>query len=128
MHTECIRPIRNRSQCSTNWRYEQGERPSALGQTGAISNVRFGSLADICSAQADVRFVPIADIASFIDRIFDLDHGKQPEVLLRERQPGGVGGGSRLIVLADLSSATDCPFAAYVLARPDIRELNIAAR
>ena len=28
-------------------------------------NVRFGSKADMCSAQADVRFVPIADIAPF---------------------------------------------------------------
>ena len=26
-------------------------------------NVRFGSKADMCSAQADVRFVPIADFA-----------------------------------------------------------------
>jgi hypothetical protein len=27
------------------------------------TNVRFGSKADMCSAQADVRLVPIADIA-----------------------------------------------------------------
>jgi hypothetical protein len=27
-----------------------------------MANVRFGSKADMCSAQADVRFVPIADI------------------------------------------------------------------
>jgi len=29
-----------------------------------------------------VRFVPIADIASLIDRIFDLDQGKQQQGLL----------------------------------------------
>ena len=28
-------------------------------------DVRFGSKADMCSALADVRFVPIADIATF---------------------------------------------------------------
>ena len=28
--------------------------------------VRFGSKADMCSAQADVRFVPIADMTWFI--------------------------------------------------------------
>ena len=28
-----------------------------------VTNVRFGSKADMCSAQADVRFVPIADIS-----------------------------------------------------------------
>ena len=27
-----------------------------------VRHVRFGSKADMCSAQADVRFVPIADI------------------------------------------------------------------
>ena len=33
-----------------------GRRRSALG--GASGNVRFGSKADMCNAQADVRFVP----------------------------------------------------------------------
>ena len=30
------------------------------------TNVRFGSKADMCTALGDVRFVPIADIPSFI--------------------------------------------------------------
>ena len=34
---------------------------SLLGRTS--SKVRFGSKADMCSARADVGFVPIADIA-----------------------------------------------------------------
>ena len=36
------------------------------GPTLYRSRVRFGSQADMCSAQGDVRFVPIADIAPFI--------------------------------------------------------------
>jgi hypothetical protein len=34
----------------------------AIGPRG--NNVRFGSKADMCSAQADVRYVPIADIGN----------------------------------------------------------------
>jgi hypothetical protein len=35
-----------------------------VGAEGCLSrrDVRYGSKADMCSAQADVRFVPIADI------------------------------------------------------------------
>ena len=60
--------------------------------------------------------------------MIDLDQAQQPEVLLRERRPDGVGDGSRLIALADLSSATDYRFADCALAWPDIRELTLAAR
>ena len=35
-------------------------------------NVRFGSKADMCGAQADVRYVPIADIGSLDDYIHAL--------------------------------------------------------
>ena len=37
--------------------------PRLESRAVARLNVRFGSKADMCSAQADVRFVPIADIA-----------------------------------------------------------------
>ena len=33
--------------------------------------VRFGSKADICSAQVDVRFVPKADINGLFDDLID---------------------------------------------------------
>jgi hypothetical protein len=78
VHTECIRPIFNRSQCSTAvWRFGRGERPSAFRANGRDFNVRFGSLADIETCPYDVcftlnrghdrrswhiRFVPEADI------------------------------------------------------------------
>jgi hypothetical protein len=35
---------------------------SLLLSDKAVTNVRFGSKADMCSALGDVRFVPIADI------------------------------------------------------------------
>ena len=31
-----------------------------------VEHVRFGSKADMCSAQADVRLVPIADMTSLV--------------------------------------------------------------
>ena len=34
--------------------------------------VRFGSKADMCSAQADVRFVPIADIQLAVERLYQI--------------------------------------------------------
>ena len=38
VHTECIRLVCKLSEYSTTvWRFEQGERPSALGQKGVIS-------------------------------------------------------------------------------------------
>ena len=36
--------------------WDEGKGRPLLGQTGAISNVRFGSKADMCSALGDVRF------------------------------------------------------------------------
>ena len=49
-------------------------RPSEISLLNIFSampgNVRFGSKADICSAQADVRFVPKADILACAGRTF----------------------------------------------------------
>jgi hypothetical protein len=39
----------------------------------AKADVRFGSKADMCSAQADVRFVPIADIRVLFDHLVGSD-------------------------------------------------------
>ena len=34
-------------------------------RAGQLTDGRFGSKADMCSAQADVRYVPIADMSLF---------------------------------------------------------------
>jgi len=47
------------------------------------ADVRFGSKADMCSAQADVRFVPIADIQA-LHRLSRVAHSFEP--LRREQE------------------------------------------
>jgi hypothetical protein len=42
-------------------------RPCRESREKQLAVVRFGSKADMCSAQADVRFVPIADIPPFFE-------------------------------------------------------------
>ena len=46
--------------------YRRHSSQRAAPTTAHKQNVRFGSLADMCSALADVRFVPITDITPLI--------------------------------------------------------------
>ena len=62
MHAECIRPICRRSQFATVWRFEQGERPSALGQTGVISMSALGQKQTCAMQTAMSALTPKADI------------------------------------------------------------------
>ena len=67
------------------------QRPRQLvarntSHSSAICDVRFGSKADMCSAQADVRFVPIADIGGQSTRA---DRGCQGHRKFDAPLPGG---------------------------------------
>ena len=43
-----------------------------------MTDVRFGSKADMCGAQADVRLVPIADMAILFDHLIGAgEHGRR---------------------------------------------------